>query len=1099
MWGETLSQDIRFGARSLKGTSRLTAAAVVTLALGIGAATAVFSAVKAVLLDALPYGQAQRVVTVGVDAAGISSAPEIPVEEWRTRSRSFVRMSAYQDSLGVLMTGGEAEMVRGLRVSYDFFDTLGVKMQLGRTFRRDEDQPGRRSEIILTHALWVRRFGADPGIVGRGLQLSESRLTVVGVLPPAFEPLIKAGSELPPEMYIPLGLGPGAACCRGLRVLARLKPGVAVEQARAEMNAATREIAREHGFTRWRDIAADIVPLRERLMGSAGAALWSALAAAMLLLLIACANVANLMLARGAGRTREMAARAALGAGRARLTRQLLTESLLVALTGGALGAAAAFAGVTMLAWRAPSEIVRIEHMRVDTGVLLFGFAVTLATGLGFGAAPAWRLSRVDLNAALKSGGSAGMPRGNMGAPLAVMEVSLAFVLVMGAGLMTATLLRLMRVESGYDPRNVLTLSTNLWGRYGPANARPQYYRLVLERLRATPGVEGAAFTSAIPMDRVNDRPFWIDGRAPANLDEAPLIGVASVSSDYFRVMRIPLRRGRLFDGREVPDGPPLAVISESCARTQFPRQDPIGKHIMLGEVIGVVGDVHQEGPASAAGMQAYISQAQNPFMIYRLVARTTGDPRGMEGAVREAFRAVDSTQPAYHVKPLADYLSGRLAVRTFAFEVLAWFAVLALLLAATGIYGIFSHAVSVRTREIGIRIALGAQRTDVMQAVLRPAMVQTVSGLALGCLASWMLTRLIGSLLFGVTATDAAVTAATAVLLAAVALAASYRPGAPCRRHRPLERVAPGIDPLRRPPVDAYIQFLACVFPTALEIHALLLFERLVHDGGTLARNVFDHHRPHEGMAALGELDETREFPCRHLGEGLPEIGLEIGQRTRRPSGDDFQLHRRLRAEAAELAHEADEIDISVAAGHPLSRGAVRGLENGRIAHVRRDHVRGERLQRYERVFHAPDRIAGVEAGSDELLAGGLDDSLDLARLHVARVIFERDLDVEVHGFGAHRPEELDRVLHVGFDGQRTEAVFARSHVAAHRLRPHRVGHLQALEDLLADGRAVLVEALARFADAAHTAVDRNAMLRGAVLHLLKILRVQAAVVAKR
>jgi len=745
--------------------------------------------VKAVLLDALPYHEADRLVSIAVSTPGTPDRPDVDysiADEWRGRSKSFLAMSSYRDSLGVLIERDDAEMLRGLRVSYDFFDTLGVKMELGRTFRREEDQPGRRSEIILSHGLWLRRFGADPHVVGRVLQLSESHLRVVDVLPAGFEPLIKATSELSPEMYIPLGLGQAASCCTDVRVLARLKAGVTVEQARAEMNTVTRHIAQQRAMVNWREAVVTIASLQDQLFGRAGTALWATMGAALFVLLIACANVANLTLAHASGRAQEMATRAALGASRGRLVRQLLTENLLLAFAGGVSGVLLALAGTGALAALAPAQILRIHNARVDAPVLLVGLAASLITGLVFGLIPAWRTSQVDLNRALKAG-IAGGDRSRTGfqSALAIAELALAFVLMMGAGLMTKSVLRLMSVDLGYDPHNVLTLTTNVWS-YKPASDRPGYYQQVLERLRATTGIESAAFTSTIPMDQIDRREFIVDGRTPPGPGQAPLIEVASVSADFFRVMRIHLIRGRLFTEQQSPRGPGVVVISESCARSQFPGEDPIGKHIMLGEIVGVVGDVRMDSLDRAPSMQAYTPLSRIPN-IARLVARTTGDPYRMERAVRNAFMSVDKMQPVYHVKALEDYVSGSVAERTFTFALLALFGGLSLVLGAIGIYGLISCSVTQRTREVGIRMALGAKRRDVVATVLRQALPLVVIGLALGFVGSWMLTRLLANLLFEVRPSDLATMTAVAVLLALVSFTASYVPA-----HR-----AASVDPL--------------------------------------------------------------------------------------------------------------------------------------------------------------------------------------------------------------------------------------------------------------------------------------------------------------
>jgi putative ABC transport system permease protein len=772
-------QDVRYAARSLRKSPGFAAAAILTLALGIGVNTAIFSVVRAVLLDPLPYAQPDHLITIATTARGKPDQADLDYTiayDWRDHNRSFSSLSSYRDGLGVLVVDGDVEMLRGLRVSYDFFDTLGVKMELGRTFRREEDRPNQRSVIILSHNLWLRRFGADPHIIGRVLQLSEAHPLVVGVLPAGFDPLLKATSELTPEMYLPLGLGPGVTCCRPVRVVARLKPGITIGQARDEVTALTRRFAQQQGVPDWQEAGASIVPLRQRLFGRVTAALWATLGAACLVLLIACANVASLVMARGAGRTKEMAARAAVGASRVRLAAQLLTENLLVALAGGLAGVLLAFAATHTLVSLAPPQILRLQHTRIDISVLLFGLAASVLTGFIFGLAPALRASRVDLNQALKAEGNSGAGRSR--APfqngLAVTELALAFVLVMGASLMLKTFIRLWNVNLGFDPHNVLTLTTNVWT-YRSANGQPGYYQQVLDSLRATPGVESAAFTSTIPMDQIDRLPLLIRGRPIQDPTQAPLIEVSSVTPDFFHVMRIPLKRGRLFTEHDSSQGLPVVVISESCERTQFAGEDPIGQHIMLGEIVGIVGDVRLDSLDRDPAMQAYVPHQMSN--IARLVARTTGDPYRMEGVIRNVFLSVDKRQPVYHVKALEDYVSGTIAERSFTVGLMGLFGGLALILGAIGIYGVTSYSVSRRTREIGIRMALGAEYGDVVAAVLRQALTPITAGLALGLVASLALNRLLVSLLFEVGFTDRTTAAEVASLLALVAIVATYLP----------------------------------------------------------------------------------------------------------------------------------------------------------------------------------------------------------------------------------------------------------------------------------------------------------------------------------
>jgi len=788
--------DLSFGARILRKNLGFSLVAMITLALGVGANTAIFSVVKAVLLNQLPYRQPDRLVKVA------ETDPDTPhpvtvdfttTSDLRSRSRSFASLSLYRDGEAAMAEGGQPELLEGKRINYDYFETLGVKVQLGRAFLPEEDRPDRRREVILTHGLWMRRFGGDPQILGRVLRLSDAPFTVVGVLPASFRPLQLPGDFDVPEIFTPLGydLALPMACrgCQHLQLIGRLKPGVSADTARAELSTIMRDIVREHPKDYARDTGVAVEPLREQMVGRVSTALWVLLGAVGFVLLIACANVANLVLARATGRAKEIALRAALGAGRWRIVRQLLAESLLLAGAGGVAGAMLAWWGTSALASLGPREIPRVDEIRMDAPVLLFGLEASLLTGVLFGLLPALRASRVDLTAAIKDMGKSteGRSRHGLRNLLVIAELALAFVLVAGAGLLGKSFLRLMSVDPGYDPHNVLALNTYVYGqRYQKPEAELNYYRQVMERLRATAGVDSVAMTSVLPLESFDRRGFQIQDRRLANESDAPMADTYSVSPDYFRVMRIALKRGRLFTEQDVPGTPPVALISESCARAQFPGQDPIGRHIQLGgrhddkpwlTIVGVVGDIRQYALDRPSNMEAYIAQAQDLTFGYRLVARTGIDPRRLERAVRDAFLRVDKTQPVFHVQPMVTYVAASLAERTFTLALLGLFGGLALALEAVGIYGVVSYAVTLRTREVGIRMALGAERRDVLAMVLRQGLGLIGLGLAAGFAASLALTRFLASLLFEVRPTDIATSAAVALVLAAVALAASYLP----------------------------------------------------------------------------------------------------------------------------------------------------------------------------------------------------------------------------------------------------------------------------------------------------------------------------------
>jgi putative ABC transport system permease protein len=801
---ESIWQDARYALRTLRQSPAFTATAVLSLALGIGGNTAVFTVVRGVLLRPLAYGNASRLVKIAVtdpDTIKPETVDFLTTYDFRARNRSFTSLSLFRDTSAAVTGSGETELVEGLRVGYDYFETLGVKMALGRGFLPEEDRPETRYEAVLTYGVWSRRYGKDPAILGRTVRFNDKSFRVVGVLPREFRPL--SDGYVTPEMYTPLGYAPGGpSSCRGcqhLQLVGRLKPGVSMEQARADLNSIMRDLVKEHAKEYRPKMGVVLMPLRDYLVQGVDRAMWVLLGAVGLVLLIACANVANLVLARSTVRAREMALRAALGAARARLIRQLLLESLLLA-------GASALAGM-LLAWRATSALVavaakqlpRADEIHMDGTVLGFTLAMSLVTVVIAGIVPALRSSRVDITESLKDmnrstdGGSRHRLRGL----LVTGELALAFALVMGAGLLGKSFLRLTGVNPGYDPHNVLTLTTYVYGdRYMKPEAELNYYDQVMDRVRAIPGVESAAMTSVLPMAGFDRRGFHRQDRPLANESSAPSADTYSVSPDYFKVMRIPLKRGRSITATDRKGAPKVAMISESCARSQFPNENPIGMHIQLGgrhddrewmTIVGIVGDVRQYGPELPSNMEAYVAQAQDINFGYNLVARTSGDPRRLANAVRTAFYSVDATQPVYHLAPLEDYFSDKMAARTFTLVLLALFGLLALSLAAVGIYGVISYAVSLRTREVGIRMALGAGQGDVLGMVLRQGLVLAGVGIGLGFCASLALTRFLGTLLYEVQPADPATSGGTALGLGLLALLATYIPAQRAARIDPI------------------------------------------------------------------------------------------------------------------------------------------------------------------------------------------------------------------------------------------------------------------------------------------------------------------------
>ena len=794
----TAIQDLKYAIRLLLKNPGFTIVALLTVALGVGANTAIFSVVKAVLLNQLPYQQPDRLVMIAENKRDKENPVTVDFTttyDWRTRSHSFERMSLFRQWSGALVGNGDPELINGMRVSYDFFDTLGIKMQLGRTFRAEEDKANTWHVLVLTYGLWTRRFGADPGVIGRRVRLNEADFTIVGVLPKDFRPLTLSATDVPRELYSALGYeldGPSSA--RGsqhLRLVARLKPGIAPAAARAELNTIMRGIVQEHPTSYDPSAGVLVTPLDEHIVGRVRTALWVLLGAVGLVLLIACANVMNLLLARATGREMEIALRTALGAGRERIVRQLLTENLLLAVAGGVLGVFLAVWGTSLLAALAPKEVPRMAEVRMDIPALLFGLAASALAGLLFGLAPSLHAARIDLNDALKEAAksTAGRARQNLRNVLVAAELALAFVLVAGAALLGNSFLRLLNVDPGFNPHNLLTLETYVYGSVYQKSGEAElaYYQRAFQQMRSTPGFESMAMVSELPLGGSFDRSgFHIQERPLANPAAAPSADRYSVSPEYFHVMQIPLKRGRVFTDQDRKGAAPVMIVSESFARSQFPNDDAVGKHLQIGRrddtkpwatIVGVVGDVRQYGVDQAPLMAMYLPQAQDLSFTYLMVARTTGDPRRLATVAREAFLSADKTQPVFKIIPMEEYLSESLAQRTFTMVLLALFGLLALALAGIGIYGVISYGVSMRTRELGIRIALGAGRREVLAMVLRQGASLTFAGLLAGLAASLILTRFLASLLYEVHSWDPATSLLVAVVLGAVALLACYIP----------------------------------------------------------------------------------------------------------------------------------------------------------------------------------------------------------------------------------------------------------------------------------------------------------------------------------
>jgi putative ABC transport system permease protein len=787
-----LIQDLRYGSRMLLKQPGFTAVAVLTLALGIGANTAIFSVVNGVLLRSLRFPDANRLVVLAEkDRDGQRMGAAYPnYQDWRERAQSFEAMAGFRAQTFNLIGVDRPVRLQGRTVNWNFFQLLGVQPQLGRTFVEQDDQASAPPTALISNGVWKEKFGGDPAIIGRTLRIDGEMLTVIGVLPPDFE-LFR-----PVDLYAPLGTyvtsQPGMLDRGnhfGLNVLARLKNGVGVEQARAEMETLAAQLEREYPDTNSGNSAL-AQGLSDRYSEDIRQSLIVLLTAVGFVLLIACVNVANLLLVRAAARQKEIAIRLALGAARGRIVRQLLTESVLISLLGGTAGL---LIGVWMkdgLLALAPENVPRLSEVRLDISVLLFTLCVSVLTGLLFGLLPAWHVSRSDLHATLKEGGRSarGSSREGMRKILLVAEVGLSLVLLIGAGLMLRTVSQLTRVNPGFNAEKLLTMQLTLSGNIYDPQHRRVFYNECLTRVQAVQGVRSAALTLSLPIDGSNWNSVFIVGDQPVPPRvELPSSAFTPVSANYFETMGIRLLKGRVFtDEADNEKSSAVTVINETLARRFWPNEDPIGKRLKQGwpedklpwrEVIGVVSDVKLNGVNMDTPLQSYLPLAQEPARGPALVVRAEGDPMMLAASVEQTIHSIDKDLPVFNIRSMDQLLGNAIAQQRLTMVLLAGFAVVALVLAAVGIYGVISYSVSQRTQEIGIRLALGAQTRDVLKLVVGQGMLLALIGVVLGLGASLALTQLMKSLLFGVSAADPATYIAIALLLTSVALLACYLP----------------------------------------------------------------------------------------------------------------------------------------------------------------------------------------------------------------------------------------------------------------------------------------------------------------------------------
>jgi putative ABC transport system permease protein len=790
----TLFQDLRYALRGLRKSPGFTATAVATLALAIGANSAIFSVVRSVLLRPLPFARPERLMTLRErgNGGGGSNTGYATFVDWRQRSRSFDEIAVAGDWMPKLAAspGVAAERIQGARVSQAFFRLLGVRPALGRDFLPSEDAKGANRVVILADGLWRRRFGADPAIAGKTVRLGDNAYLVAGVLARDFEADFYSDPTKPAEIFSPLGydasLPQACRTCRHLRTIARLKAGVTREQAASELTAISAALLREHP-TEYPTVGVLVTPFADQLTARVRPLLWTLFAAVGLVLLIGCANVASLLLSRAGRRRQEIAVRTALGASRGRIAALFLTEALVLALIGGALGFLAATWTLQGLLGLAPAGLPRLGGVRLEGTVLLFTLAVSALTGLLFGLLPALRMSRGAVERALRESSRTTAGRGSrrFGGSLVVFDVAIALVLLAGALLLLKSTARLLHVDPGFRSAGVLTMEVDVTGaRYPDDPAVTRYWDEVLRRVEALPGVRSAGLVSQLPLGGDYDGyGVHAQDKPSANPDSDPEADRYSVSADYLRTMGIPVLRGRGLAGSDRQGSPPVVLVNGALARRVWPGEDPLGKRVQIGgtdgpwrEVVGVVGSVRHTALDAPETSQVYLPRAQmvDNFMV--LVVRAD-DPAALAGAVRAAVASVDPDQPVTRVATMERVLSGSAATRRFSAGLLAAFAALASLLASVGIFGVISGFVGARTREIGIRLALGAGRGRIVGLISSRTLRLTLSGVAVGLVGSLLLSRPLASQLYGVAPHDPWVLAAASALIVAVALAASLAP----------------------------------------------------------------------------------------------------------------------------------------------------------------------------------------------------------------------------------------------------------------------------------------------------------------------------------
>jgi predicted permease len=809
-----LLNDLRYGARMLLKHPGVTAIAVITLALGIGANTAIFSVVNGVMLRSLPYKNPDRLVSLWarVPEHGRWRATPANFLDWKKQNTSFEDMAAFGSSTLTLTGDGEPEQLLGTRVGAGYFPVVGIEPTLGRSFLPEEYEPGKGQVVILGHAFWQHHFGADPRVVNKAITLDGVKFTVVGVMPSGVYPAWPTTSgrisfdQSQAQFWMPMAFSPEVASRRSshvLGVVGRLKPGVTVEQAQAEMNTIGARLEREYPINKGEGVI--VSPFMNELVGNVRPALFTLLGAVGLVLLIACANIAGLLLAQHAARSKEIAIRAALGAGRSRLVRQFFLEGVLLSLLGTTAGIALARFGVDAMVKLIPRDIPRLDQVHLDWRVLGFTLLVSIVTCLMFGLVPAWHAAKPDLQVTLEqgrrvSGLSPGRQR--LRQLLVVFQVGMAVMLVIGAGLLIKSFWRLQQVDPGFKAEHVLSLSLTLPQSKYPDNPKiNNFFGQLIERISSLPGVESAAIAYDHPLQANWGDAFAIEGRPAPKAGESPSANFEPVSSNYFRTVGAQIISGRDFTAQDDPDHPGVVIVNEAFVRRFFPNEPALGQRIQPGppnriwsgkrltsfEIVGIAHDVKSAGLNAESEPTYYLPAAQAPLQDMTVLVRTRNDPTSLVPALRQVVASIDPNQPITNIDTLERIVSDSIAQPRLNMLLMGLFGGLAMMLAAVGIYGLLSYAVTQRTQEMGIRIALGAQATDVLKLVLKQGLLLIIAGEILGLLGAFALTRLISSLLFGVTPTDVTTFVAVSGILAAVALLACYFPARRATKVDPL------------------------------------------------------------------------------------------------------------------------------------------------------------------------------------------------------------------------------------------------------------------------------------------------------------------------